>query len=256
MLHFRSRSLLLVVAVAIPATLLMTTGCSRNKAKPEVRLARTTASDSGFGSGSGSGFASGSGVAAGDAWASGNAPSEGSLAGSGSTDFMKASNGGAGASLDASGTLPNSASTAGIENGMFSAELEMIHFDYDSSDISEQWKSTLDEHAAWITQKPDLMVQVEGHCDERGTEEYNVSLGQRRADAVRTYLVEKGVDPNRLSTISYGKMRPLNFDGTEQAMALNRRAMFLVYSADAPLASAPAAPASTDTAAADTTASW
>jgi peptidoglycan-associated lipoprotein len=129
----------------------------------------------------------------------------------------------------ATDSLEQTANLDNVEDGEFVSELMMVHFVYDSSEIASDWKSTLDDHASWINDHPNAMVQIEGHCDERGTEEYNVSLGQRRADTVRNYLVSKGTDPNRLSTISYGKMRPLSFDANDESNALNRRAMFLVY---------------------------
>ncbi|MCC5877117.1 MAG: peptidoglycan-associated lipoprotein Pal [Candidatus Sumerlaeia bacterium] len=133
----------------------------------------------------------------------------------------------------------NTASTNGVESGLFTAELEMVHFKFDDSTITAEWQEVLKRHAAWMKEHPSIMVQVEGHTDERGTEEYNIALGQRRADAVRTFLVEDaGVDPNRISTISYGKMRPLTWEQNEESHALNRRAMFLVYEIDNSVASA------------------
>lgn len=129
----------------------------------------------------------------------------------------------------ATGDFLNSEPADGVEDGIFTAELEMVHFPFDSDQITPEYATILQNHANWLGQNTSVMVQVEGHTDERGTEEYNISLGQRRADAVRGFLIENGVMADRLSTISYGKMRPLTFEQTEDAHAMNRRAMFLVY---------------------------
>jgi len=109
-------------------------------------------------------------------------------------------------------------------------DLQMVHFAYDRSEITGDARTTLDQNIEWLLQHPGLQVQIEGHCDERGTVEYNLSLGQRRADSVREYLVGKGIDPNSLHTISYGKERPMAFGASESDHALNRRAQFLVFS--------------------------
>ncbi|MBI1291129.1 peptidoglycan-associated lipoprotein Pal [bacterium] len=224
-----SRSLLLIAAVVVPAAFL-TTSCNKTQAKPEVRLARTTATGTDGSLSTNLTADANSGFAPGAGWSPTGAPPESSI---GSDGTMKLAGNTRSAmdtaKLDETGSLANTASTDGVEGAEFASELQMVHFEYDSAEIAEAWKTTLNEHAAWINQRPEMMVQIEGHCDERGTEEYNVSLGQRRADTVRTYLVEQGVDANRLSTISYGKMRPLSFDATEEAHGLNRRAMFLVY---------------------------
>jgi peptidoglycan-associated lipoprotein len=84
----------------------------------------------------------------------------------------------------------------------------------------------LDRYVSVLNANPDLKVLVEGHCDERGTEEYNLALGERRANRVKTYLVNAGVDASRLKTISYGELRPKAQGSNEEAWALNRRAHF------------------------------
>jgi len=246
MLMSRSRSFLLLAALMVPA-LMTTTACNKSKPKPEVRLARTsmTSADASGANGLGTGAdAANGGFSPAGSWSPSGAPAESTIGADGSMSMgarngiKQTSNTG---TIDASGTLANSASTDGVEGAQFASELTMIHFEYDSFEIAEAWKQTLNEHAAWINSNPEMMVQIEGHCDERGTEEYNMSLGQQRADAVRTYLVEQGVDANRLSTISWGKTRPLSYDQTAEAHGLNRRAMFLVYKGNNnTLASAPA----------------
>ena len=106
--------------------------------------------------------------------------------------------------------------------------LEDVHFDYDESALTDAARTTLDHHAAWLKAHGAAKVMVEGHCDERGTVEYNLALGERRAQATRDYLVSLGVEAGRLSTVSYGKERPLDPSSTEAAFAKNRRAHFAV----------------------------
>jgi peptidoglycan-associated lipoprotein len=103
-----------------------------------------------------------------------------------------------------------------------------IHFDYDSAALSEQARSALERHAVWLQTRRELRVTIEGHCDQRGTTEYNLALGEQRARAAWDYLVSLGVAADRLRTVSYGKERPLDPGTTEQAYALNRRAHFSV----------------------------
>lgn len=156
----------------------------------------------------------------GSPWQPGGAP-DGMLSGGGFSSSMVD---------DGTGGIAQNANLSGIDAASEIADLDMIHFDYDRATIKPEWLTVLDQHAQWLASRPHVYVQVEGHCDERGTEEYNVSLGQLRADAVREYLVGRGVQDFRISTISYGKLRPLTYDQNESAHSLNRRAMFLVYS--------------------------
>ena len=111
-------------------------------------------------------------------------------------------------------------------------DLAMINFDYDSPVLSGQAKETLAGHAKWLGQHPDIVIQIEGHCDERGTFEYNMNLGQRRADSVREYLLGLGIAADRLYTISYGEERMIDNADTEAAHNRNRRAQFLAYGAE------------------------
>lgn len=102
-----------------------------------------------------------------------------------------------------------------------------VRFDFDSSVLSVETRRDLDGLASCL-RNVDTAVRIEGHCDERGTTEYNIALGQRRADAVQRYLVSQGVSPARLRTVSYGEERPVDRSGSEAAHALNRRAEILV----------------------------
>ena len=103
--------------------------------------------------------------------------------------------------------------------------LTTIYFDYDSSNIREDQRSVLDENARKLREyQPEDMVVVEGYCDERGTIEYNLALGERRAQAIKTYLVDAGVAESRIETVSYGEEQPAVMGSDESALAQNRRA--------------------------------
>lgn len=106
--------------------------------------------------------------------------------------------------------------------------LSDIYFDYDSFDLSNEARETLQSHAEWIKKNGGGKVEVEGHCDERGTVEYNLALGAKRAKAAREYLINLGVDANQLSTISYGEELPLCKETAESCWQQNRRAHFLL----------------------------
>lgn len=103
---------------------------------------------------------------------------------------------------------------------------EHIYFAFDSAALSAMAQETLKRKAAWLNENPNAMVTIEGHCDERGTNEYNLALGERRAESARTYLMDLGIAASRLSTISYGEERPLDPASNEEAWAKNRRGQF------------------------------
>jgi peptidoglycan-associated lipoprotein len=105
---------------------------------------------------------------------------------------------------------------------------DTIYFDTDKFDIDSQDAAALRSQAQYLMQYPQIRATIEGHCDERGTREYNLALGERRANAAKNYLVSLGVPAARLSTISYGKERPVATGSNESAWAQNRRAVTLV----------------------------
>ncbi len=109
------------------------------------------------------------------------------------------------------------------------AELQPIYFAFDSAELLDPAKEQLQRNAQWLRTNEHVHVQLEGHCDERGTAEYNYALGQRRADAARAFLIEQGIDPGRLHTISYGAERPADPGHNEMAWARNRRVEFKIY---------------------------
>jgi peptidoglycan-associated lipoprotein len=102
--------------------------------------------------------------------------------------------------------------------------LESIHFDYDSNVLSQRARSILKKDASILKDHPNISIQVEGHCDTRGGIQYNIALGQRRADAVQHFLADQGISPSRLTTISFGKEKPLVSGDSDEAYAKNRRA--------------------------------
>jgi len=106
--------------------------------------------------------------------------------------------------------------------------LGTIYFDYDRAVIRTDAQGTLDGNAAWMKKFKTAKVLVEGHCDERGTEEYNLALGEKRAKSAQDYLLSTGVPADRLKIISYGKSQPVNPGHDESAWQMNRRAQFLV----------------------------
>jgi peptidoglycan-associated lipoprotein len=107
--------------------------------------------------------------------------------------------------------------------------LRTVYFDYDSAALTGEAQKILSENALWLRERANIEVQIEGHCDERGTVEYNFNLGQRRADAVRDFLISQGISPNILHTISFGEERPVDPAHNEDAWRKNRRVQFLVY---------------------------
>lgn len=102
---------------------------------------------------------------------------------------------------------------------------DRVFFGLDSSSLSGEAKSALDRQAKWLMNHDRFSITVSGHCDERGTKEYNIALGERRAESVKRYLVSQGVDASRIETISYGKERPAVIGNNERAWSQNRRAV-------------------------------
>ncbi|MFL5253763.1 MAG: peptidoglycan-associated lipoprotein Pal [Rhodopila sp.] len=115
--------------------------------------------------------------------------------------------------------------TPGSQEALVQSAGDRISFETDRSTLTSQATATLDRQAAWLQQNPQVNVWIAGNCDERGTEEYNLALGQRRANADRDYMVAHGVNRGRIQTISYGKSRPVDPASTPEAWAQNRNAI-------------------------------
>jgi peptidoglycan-associated lipoprotein len=139
--------------------------------------------------------------------------------------------GAAGMSDEALGGAGGAGSLALAQSGRLGAgdtgPLRDIFFDYDSFDLDETARQTLQENAEWLKNHPTVRVEVEGHCDDRGTVEYNLALGAKRAAAAKNYLVDLGISRDRITTISYGEELPLCHDESEDCWASNRRAHFV-----------------------------
>lgn len=190
----RRRTTLVVIGVLA----LLVSGCASTK-KKEFSPPDTTA-------GSGHNSADDRGTpapsSAQDVAASGNAFEEATI---GSND------------LDPNATANDASALAGLQT---------VYFDYDSSELSATTTATLDANAAWLKTHGGTRVLVEGHCDERGSIEYNLALGARRASTVRDYLARLGVPLNQVEIVSKGEEEPVDRSGTDEAWAKNRRAEF------------------------------
>ena len=145
----------------------------------------------------------------------------------------------AGATDEAMSSTTDSAATAagsselninGDSDNRTAGSLTTVFFDFDSSTLRQDTKAALDANHAFLTANTNVEIQIEGHCDERGAIEYNLALGERRANSAKKYLVSLGIPESRISTISYGKERPLDPAHNEEAWAKNRRAHTIVLS--------------------------
>jgi peptidoglycan-associated lipoprotein len=125
---------------------------------------------------------------------------------------------GSGAAATSTGIAP------GSQEDLVTNVGDRVFFSLNQSNLSEEAKTTLGKQSAWLQRYPQVSVQIAGNCDDRGTEEYNIALGQRRANAARDFLVAHGVADSRISTISYGKDRPVAEGDTEEAWSQNRNA--------------------------------
>ena len=106
--------------------------------------------------------------------------------------------------------------------------LDTVYFDFDKSNIRSDQRSAMNRNAEILSKYKTVRIQIEGHCDERGTNEYNLALGQRRADAAKQYLVEYGISSSRISTVSYGEERPVDRGHNETSWSKNRRCAFVI----------------------------
>jgi peptidoglycan-associated lipoprotein len=104
--------------------------------------------------------------------------------------------------------------------------LETIYFDYDADELRDEARASLDAKLRLLNANPGLAIRVAGHCDERGSDEYNIALGRRRAEAAKRYLTDRGVDASRIETASFGRERPASTGGSEDAWSKNRRDEF------------------------------
>ena len=130
------------------------------------------------------------------------------------------------------GTAPATAARPSVRPGsqedLVANVGDRVFFDFDKSDLKPEARRTVERWAAWLRQHPTVTVTVEGHADERGTREYNIGLGERRAASAKNFLVSLGIDARRVATISYGKERPAVIGSNEAAWSQNRRGVMVV----------------------------
>ncbi len=142
--------------------------------------------------------------------------------GSSGSDSSVSTDGGSITETDGSGIV------AGSQEDLIVNVGDRVFFGYDSSDLDSDALELLQDQVAWLKQNSSVSVTIEGHCDERGTREYNLALGEKRAQAVKNYLIGLGISPDRVSTISYGKERPAVVGSNDGAWAQNRRSVTIV----------------------------
>ncbi len=126
------------------------------------------------------------------------------------------------------GETPARANTAGLEARIAEFENTYVYFDYDSYTLDSRAQEILKAKAAFLKERSDLALRIQGNCDERGTSEYNMALGERRAKAAQDYLVSLGISKGRITTVSYGEERPVAPGHDEEAWAKNRNAQFII----------------------------
>lgn len=136
--------------------------------------------------------------------------------------------GGAGGASGTYRGAPRDTISDGSQDDLAKNVGDRVFFGYDSSVLTAEGQQTLERQAEWLKQYPYVNIVMEGHCDERGTRAYNLALGERRANSARSYLVSLGVNPERVTTVSYGKERPAVLGSSESAWAQNRRAVTVI----------------------------
>jgi peptidoglycan-associated lipoprotein len=226
--------------LALFAASVVLTGCPKKPAPqagtgPGGGAGPTVSGGTGSGAGGAGTGAGAGGTGAGGAMGSGPGSAGGTGAGSGAGGAGAAGAGGAGAGGAAGAGAGGAAATGTTITSLpspkefvESAALRDLYFDFDRYDVRAGDKGTLDENAKWLKSNQSALLLIEGHADERGTNEYNLALGERRAKATRDYLVSVGIDAGRITVISYGEERPTCTEKADGCWAKNRRAHFLV----------------------------
>ena len=148
-----------------------------------------------------------------------------------SADSSGSGSSSSGSDVSSEGTITETVGSgivSGSQEDLIVSVGDRVFFGYDSSDLDSDALELLQDQVAWLKQNSDVSVTIEGHCDERGTREYNLALGEKRAQAVKNYLIGLGINPDRVSTISYGKERPAVVGSNDGAWAQNRRSVTIV----------------------------
>jgi peptidoglycan-associated lipoprotein len=218
--------------LALFVAFVVLTGCPKKPAPqagtgPGGGAGPTVSGGSGSGA-AGAGGAGGAGAMGSGPGSGGGMGAGGSTSGAGGAGAAGAGGAGAGAGGAAGATGTTIPSLPSPKEFVESAALRDVFFEFDKYDVRPADKGTLDENAKWLKSNGSALLLIEGHTDERGTNEYNLALGERRAKATRDYLVSLGIDAGRITVISYGEERPVCTDKTEACWGKNRRAHFLV----------------------------
>ena len=129
---------------------------------------------------------------------------------------------------DSSGSMDMGIQESRLQSFQSSSDLKDIHFKFDQYDLDNKSRAILERNADYLKHNPSLQIEVQGHCDERGTNNYNIALGERRAHSTKTYLVSQGVNSKRVRVISFGEEKPFCLDSNETCWHQNRRAHFMV----------------------------
>ena len=130
--------------------------------------------------------------------------------------------------IDTASMPPTGGPVPGTQQDLVVNVGDRVFFDYDKYDLKGEARTTVEHQAQWLKTYPNLKITVEGHCDERGTREYNLALGEKRAMSVRNYMIAMGVDASRIQTVSYGKERPAVLGADDASWAQNRRGVTVV----------------------------
>jgi peptidoglycan-associated lipoprotein len=195
--------------ISLTAVIAAATACGSSSAKPDTGLAGTANPSSSASQASGEGRA--------------NAPRESNLSSGSPPSEPK----------DEKSQAPSSSSLEQLKDGKptktaASSPLKDVLFEFDRHDLTAEARDTLRSNAEWLKKNASTRIEVEGHCDERGTSEYNLALAARRAQATRDYLLTLGIAPDRISTISYGEEIPACIESSESCWRQNRRVRFVV----------------------------
>ena len=206
-----SRALILLALASV-----LLTGCPKSPS-PGAGMGPGSGAGGAGSMGAGSGTGSGSGAASGQP--AGGSGAQGGQAGAGMAGGTAGSGRATGTNIPALPSPTEFSATSALRD---------VHFAFDKYDITPADKSILDANARWLKSHARAQILIEGHCDERGTNEYNLALGERRARAARDYLESAGVSDSRITVVSYGEERPTCSESTEACWTQNRRAHFLV----------------------------
>jgi len=149
--------------------------------------------------------------------------SDSSGSGSATTSSSSSDTTSSGSTMASKDAMKPAGPMAGSQEDLVANVGDRVFFEFDSFNIKPRARGTLERQASWLRRHSGLTLTIEGHCDERGTREYNLGLGQRRAEAIKKYLMALGIAENRLATISYGKERPVALGSNDNSWAQNRR---------------------------------